>query len=134
MACTLTSGALASRVSSRSPSLGGPVRTFTLVLAHPSVSDELVRTKVREVAVVAWPDIHIDERVCAVVVPRGEPPTPDEPREHLHRLGMSDPYWPERLEITAQPGYGRVPSSSVSQSWRGSPKARKDGLVIRSLL
>jgi cyclohexanecarboxylate-CoA ligase len=67
--------------------------------------------KVHEVAVVPWLDARIGERVCAVVVPRGEPPTLDELREHLHRLGMADHYWPERLElITAMP---KTPSGKI---------------------
>lgn len=61
------------------------------VISHP---------KVHEVAVVAYPDERLGERVCAVVVPAGdEPPTIEELRSHLAELGMAKPFWPERLEI-----------------------------------
>lgn len=57
---------------------------------HPGVAD---------VALIGIPDAAVDERVCAVVVPAGEPPTLDELREHLREAGVSDWHWPERLEL-----------------------------------
>ncbi|HEY3239352.1 MAG TPA: AMP-binding protein [Acidimicrobiia bacterium] len=63
------------------------------VISHPGV---------HEVAVVAYPDERLGERVCAVVVAAGdEPPTLDELRTHLEALGMARPFWPERLEVRA---------------------------------
>ncbi|MBU8898144.1 AMP-binding protein [Corallococcus sp. M34] len=59
-------------------------------------------SKVKEVAVVAHSDDTIGgERVCAVVVTReGEgTPTLDELRQHLKQQGMSNQYWPDRLEL-----------------------------------
>ncbi|NNC14524.1 AMP-binding protein [Corallococcus exiguus] len=58
--------------------------------------------KVKEVAVVAHSDDKIGgERVCAVVVVReGEaPPTLNELRDHLKQQGMSNQYWPDRLDL-----------------------------------
>jgi cyclohexanecarboxylate-CoA ligase len=57
---------------------------------------------VHEVAVVAYPDERLGERVCAVVVPAGageEPPTLDELRSHLAALGMAKQFWPEQLVV-----------------------------------
>ena len=55
---------------------------------------------VHEVAVVAYPDDRLGEKVCAVVVPAGdEAPTLDGLRAHLEGLGMAKPFWPERLVI-----------------------------------
>ena len=55
---------------------------------------------VHEVAVVAYPDDRLGEKVCAVVVPSGgEAPTLDGLRAHLESLGMAKPFWPERLVV-----------------------------------
>jgi cyclohexanecarboxylate-CoA ligase len=58
--------------------------------------------KVREVVVVAYPDPRLGERGCAVVVPRGEPPTLRDLTEFLDHAGMAKQYWPERLEIVEE--------------------------------
>ena len=61
------------------------------IISHPLV---------HEVAVVAWPDERLGEKVCAVVVPAGdEAPTLEELRAHLDALGMAKPFWPERLVV-----------------------------------
>ena len=61
------------------------------LITHPSV---------HEVAVVAYADDRLGERVCAVVVPAGaEAPTLEGLRAHLEGLGMARPYWPERLLV-----------------------------------
>jgi cyclohexanecarboxylate-CoA ligase len=55
---------------------------------------------VHEVAVVAYPDDRLGEKVCAVVVPAGtEVPALDDLRAHLEGLGMAKPFWPERLVV-----------------------------------
>jgi cyclohexanecarboxylate-CoA ligase len=40
-----------------------------------------------------------DEMICAVVVPKGEPLTLDELREHVRDAGVMEIHWPERLEL-----------------------------------
>ena len=55
---------------------------------------------VHEVAVVAYPDDRLGEKVCAVVVPFGaEAPALESLRAHLESLGMAKPFWPERLVV-----------------------------------
>ena len=69
------------------------------VISHPMV---------HEVAVVAYPDERLGERVCAVIVPApagsgtSEPPTLEDVRNHLARLGMAKPFWPDRLEVRTE--------------------------------
>ncbi|MCA1845663.1 MAG: AMP-binding protein, partial [Actinobacteria bacterium] len=63
------------------------------LITHPSV---------HEVAVVAYPDDRLGEKVCAVIVPTGaggDPPTLEELRAHLEAQGMAKPFWPELLLI-----------------------------------
>jgi cyclohexanecarboxylate-CoA ligase len=57
---------------------------------HPRVAD---------VALIGIPDAAVGERVCAVVVPAGEPPTLDELRDRLREAGVTGVFWPERLEL-----------------------------------
>ncbi|WP_159918143.1 class I adenylate-forming enzyme family protein [Pantoea sp. 18069] len=67
-----------------------------LLLSHP---------KVREAAVVGWPDEALGERVCAVVVPcdAQAPVALAELVAHLRHEGKVAAFkWPERLEIIAQ--------------------------------
>ncbi len=55
---------------------------------------------VHEVAVVAYPDDRLGEKVCAVVVPTAdEAPTLEGLRAHLEGLRMAKPFWPERLLV-----------------------------------
>ncbi|GAB3518199.1 AMP-binding protein [Phytohabitans suffuscus] len=69
--------------------------------------------KVRDVAVVAYPDERLGERGCAVVVPEGTPPTLRELTAHLEAAGMAKQFWPERLEIReAMP---RTPSGKIQK-------------------
>ena len=56
---------------------------------------------VREVAVIAIPDERLGERACAVVVPYGEPPTLDDIKAELERVGMTKQFWPEHVEVVA---------------------------------
>jgi cyclohexanecarboxylate-CoA ligase len=37
--------------------------------------------------------------ICAVVVPKGEPLSLDELREHVRDAGVMEVHWPERLEL-----------------------------------
>src|SRR5262249_34256269 len=66
------------------------VEVESALYAHP---------KVAAVALIPDPDAQLGERVCAVVVARGEPPTLSELRDHLRALGMSAQYWPDRLHL-----------------------------------
>lgn len=59
----------------------------------------LTHPKVAEIALIGIPDEAVVERVCAVVVPDGEPPTLAEVVDHLRGEGVSDLYLPERLEV-----------------------------------
>jgi cyclohexanecarboxylate-CoA ligase len=43
-----------------------------------------------------------DEMICAVVVPKGDPLSLDELREHVREAGVMEIHWPERLELVAE--------------------------------
>jgi non-ribosomal peptide synthetase component E (peptide arylation enzyme) len=49
--------------------------------------------------VIGLPDERTGERVCAVVVAAGEPPTLEELRDHCGALGLARQKAPERLEL-----------------------------------
>jgi cyclohexanecarboxylate-CoA ligase len=56
--------------------------------------------KIREVAVIGYPDDRLGERSCAVVVPtEGETVALDDLTRHLQAERMAKQYWPERLEL-----------------------------------
>ena len=57
--------------------------------------------KVREVAVIGYPDDRLGERACAVVVadPDAGPVELGELTAWLDRAGMAKQFWPERLEL-----------------------------------
>lgn len=74
------------------------------LLRHPAV---------REVAVVGYPDERLGERACALVVPDGEPPALVGLVAYLDALGMARQYWPERLEILAEPP--KTPSGKIQK-------------------
>lgn len=69
--------------------------------------------RVREVAVVAYPDQRLGERACAVVAPEGEPPTLADLQRHLEGLGMARSFWPERLEIVDE--LPKTPSGKIQK-------------------
>jgi cyclohexanecarboxylate-CoA ligase len=68
-----------------------------LISRHPAV---------REATVIGLPvGEGADQMICAIVVPSGsaaEPITLDEVRRLLREAGMTELYWPERLEIVGQ--------------------------------
>jgi len=66
------------------------VEVEALLFGHP---------KVREVAVIGYPDERLGERACAVVVPNGEPPSLGDLTNSLRDAGMAKQFWPERLEV-----------------------------------
>ena len=69
--------------------------------------------RVREVAVVTYPDEWLGERGCAVIVPDGEASAPDELKHYVEKAGLARQFWPERLEITgAMP---RTPSGKIKK-------------------
>ncbi|GAA4232119.1 (2,3-dihydroxybenzoyl)adenylate synthase [Actinomadura meridiana] len=72
------------------------------LLTHPGV---------RDAAVVAVPDRFLGERTCAVVVPRGDPPTPADLRAHLRDRGLAPYKIPDRVEIVDEfpvTGVGKI--------------------------
>ncbi|MFI7705169.1 AMP-binding protein [Nonomuraea sp. NPDC049480] len=58
--------------------------------------------RIKEAALVAYPDERLGERACAVVVADGEPPSLPDLQRHLEELGMAKQFWPERLEVVAE--------------------------------
>lgn len=55
--------------------------------------------QIRDIALIGLPDPSVGEQVCAVVTPSGTPPTLEALRDHLRDAGVSDWFWPERLEL-----------------------------------
>lgn len=86
------------------------------LLKHPSIA---------EVAVVAVPDPRLGELGCAVIVPRGTPPSLAELQQHLQAIGMAKPFWPERLEVVSE--MPRTPIGKIQKFvlrdrlWAGKP-------------
>ncbi|HEV2783352.1 MAG TPA: AMP-binding protein [Actinophytocola sp.] len=80
------------------------VEVEAALLRHPRVKD---------VAVIGYPDERLGERACAVIVPDG--PAPDLPalREHLTAVGMAKQYWPERVELAEE--LPKTPSGKVQK-------------------
>jgi cyclohexanecarboxylate-CoA ligase len=68
-----------------------PVLEVEAILQH--------HPQVREVALVGYTDPRLGERACAVVVPDGEPPTLEALCEHLRAEGVTEYFWPERIEV-----------------------------------
>ncbi|QDG68760.1 AMP-binding protein [Pseudarthrobacter sp. NIBRBAC000502772] len=74
----------------------------------------ITHPKVKEVAVVAYPDDRMGERGCAVVVPSpGEKLTLAELSEHLQSAGLTKQFWPERLELVTE--LPKTPSGKVQK-------------------
>lgn len=68
---------------------------------------------VRDVAVVAYPDERLGERVCAVIVPEGFEPTLADLVAHVERAGMAKPFWPQK--VVAVKDLPRTPSGKVQK-------------------
>ena len=70
--------------------------------------------KVREVAVIGFPDERLGERACAVVVAEGgDPPTLGELTAWLGEHGMAKQFWPERLELVDE--MPKTPSGKIQK-------------------
>jgi cyclohexanecarboxylate-CoA ligase len=67
-----------------------PVPIEDAIAAHPAV---------RRIAVVGEPDDRLGERICAVIVPKGAPPTLEELNAWLVEQGLSTRKLPESLRI-----------------------------------
>ena len=79
-----------------------PVEVENVLATHP---------RVRDVAVVGAPDERLGERLAALVVADGPPPTLDDLREHCRAAGLAKLKWPERvLSLDALP---RSPSGKL---------------------
>lgn len=83
-------GRVADRVYDRHADVMIPVRDVEEeIQQHPGVKD---------VAIISCPDGQLVQ-VCAVVVPGQEPLTLDDLRDHLRGTGMTEAYYPDRLEF-----------------------------------
>ena len=71
------------------------------ILAHPAV---------RDVALVAMPDVFLGERSCAFLVPRETPPAPREITSFLREYGLAAYKIPDRIEILED-----LPKTSVGK-------------------
>jgi len=73
-------------------------RGFNVPVAE--VEGILIRhPQVKEIAVIGVPDRDIDELVCAVVVPAGQPPALADLCGFMASAGVSEQFWPDRIEI-----------------------------------
>lgn len=95
-------------------SLNVPVTDIEGLLArHPDVG---------EVAIIGVPD-GVDEMVCAVVVPAARTPELGELRAHLADAGVSDWFWPDRLEVVdvlPKTVMGKVRKAELRERFGGS--------------
>ncbi|MFC4857853.1 AMP-binding protein [Actinophytocola glycyrrhizae] len=83
-------GRVADRVYDLNAEVMIPVRDVEEELQqHPGVKDVAIISRVDGAR----------EHVCAVVVPGGEPPTLEELHDHLRAGGMTESYYPDRLEL-----------------------------------
>ncbi|WP_181788814.1 AMP-binding protein, partial [Streptomyces phytophilus] len=86
------------------------------------VEDELRdHPRVRDVALVGYPDPVHSELACAVVVPEdpADPPTLAELRTHLTARGMTEWYRPSRLELLAE-----LPRTHLGKVHKSALRAR----------
>jgi acyl-CoA synthetase (AMP-forming)/AMP-acid ligase II len=67
-----------------------PLPIEDALAAHPAV---------RRVAVVGAPDERLGERICAVVVPEGDPPELDDLIAWVRGQGLPRRLWPEALRV-----------------------------------
>jgi len=93
-----------------------------LLLGHPDVAD---------VAVIAMPDPLLGERVCACVVPKGEPPTLASLKLSLHARGVATYKLPERLEVVAElplTGLGKVDKKALTAMLTAESPTTAEGI------
>ena len=92
-----------------------PVADLEGTLArHPSV---------REVAIIGIVDGNLDEMVCAVVAPEGQPPELAALRLHLGGAGVTEMFWPERLEVMEalpRTATGKVRKAELREHFSGT--------------
>ncbi len=84
------------------------------LIAHPNV---------RGAAVLPLADRRLGEKICAVIVARGEPPTLAELRELLRQRGLADFKLPDRLEIVEslpQTNVGKIDKRKLAALLDGS--------------
>ncbi len=73
--------------------------TAEVMIPVRDVEEELMQHPgIKDVAIISRRDGG-REHVCAVVVPGGEPPTLEDLRAHLREGGMTEQYYPDRLEL-----------------------------------
>jgi cyclohexanecarboxylate-CoA ligase len=89
------------------------VEVEAALLRHPRIKD---------VAVVGYPDDRLGERACAVIVPDGAKPELPELQRHLDGIGMAKQYWPERIEYAGE--LPKTPSGKVQKF------KLRDGLAV----
>jgi 2,3-dihydroxybenzoate-AMP ligase len=81
-------------------------------IAAAELEDQLLsHPNVRDVAAIAVPDEVLGERICAVVVPRGEAPSLSGLTAFLRERGLAAYKLPDRLEIVAslpRTGLGKI--------------------------
>jgi cyclohexanecarboxylate-CoA ligase len=88
-----------------------------VLLTHPNVA---------EVALIGIPDPAVVERICAVVVPAGEPPDLAGIVGYLRDQGVGELYLPERLEVVeAMPrtATGKIRKVELRERFGGGPDA-----------
>lgn len=77
-----------------------------VLLRHPAI---------REVVLIGYPDPQVPgaDRVCAVVLPAGSPPTVEDLQDFLRDQQMTDENWPDRVELV-----GELPKNSLGKVLR----------------
>jgi cyclohexanecarboxylate-CoA ligase len=83
-----------------------------LLLTHP---------RIREVAVVGYPDERLGERACAVIVSDGGPVSLEDVQSFLSDHGMAKQFWPERVVLhdeLPKTSTGKIRKHELAQSVR----------------
>jgi cyclohexanecarboxylate-CoA ligase len=84
---------------------------------------------VKEVAVVGYPDGDGGELACAVIACEGTPPDLSEVRDYLQGIGMTEWYWPNRLEIVPRlprNSFGKVRKELLKRWLQGEAELTED--------
>ena len=87
-----------------------------VLIRHPAVA---------EIALIGIPDTDVVERICAVVVPKGDAPTLDELIAYLREAGVGELYLPEFLEVT-----GTLPRTATGKVRKVELRERYAGLAL----